>query len=166
MRFVYAPLQYCWTFLGIARNLPCPLERCYPPGNCRFRRFSGRKILKKVGGCVMRLRVEAAFVATALACAIGGVYAQTPPAARPAPPQKTVPNFRPVTDAEMRAPKPEDWLMYRGNYHGWGYSALDPSTRATSRIYSLPGRAPCGRASTKSRQSSMTASCISAIPPM
>jgi alcohol dehydrogenase (cytochrome c) len=36
-----------------------------------------------------------------------------------------VPNFQPVSDAEMRAPKPEDWLMYRGNYQGWGYSALD-----------------------------------------
>jgi len=70
----------------------------------------------------MRLRVEAALVATALTCVIGGVYAQTPPAA---PAQKTVLNFRPVSDAEMRAPKPEDWLMYRGNYQGWGYSALD-----------------------------------------
>ena len=34
-------------------------------------------------------------------------------------------NFVPVTDAIMRAPKPEDWLMYRGNYAGWAYSQLD-----------------------------------------
>jgi alcohol dehydrogenase (cytochrome c) len=25
----------------------------------------------------------------------------------------------------LRAPKPEDWLLYRGNYKGWGYSPLD-----------------------------------------
>ncbi len=39
--------------------------------------------------------------------------------------QKSVPNFVPVTDAMMRAPKAEDWLLYRGNYQGWGYSPLD-----------------------------------------
>src|SRR5215467_10734453 len=49
-------------------------------------------------------------------------HAQAP---APAAPQKTVPNFVPVTDAMMKAPKPEDWLMYRGNYQGWGYSPLD-----------------------------------------
>src|ERR1700693_4952854 len=71
----------------------------------------------------MRYPIKAILLTSALA-AIFGVSgnAQTPP---PAPAQKTVPNFRPVTDAEMRAPKPEDWLMYRGNYQGWGYSALD-----------------------------------------
>src|SRR6266566_2608741 len=33
-------------------------------------------------------------------------------------------NYVPVTDAMLKAPKPEDWLMYRGNYAGWGYSPL------------------------------------------
>ena len=67
----------------------------------------------------MRISGTGLLLTTAIACALGAtVYAQTPPA-------KTVPNWRPVTDAEMRAPKPEDWLMYRGNYAGWGYSALE-----------------------------------------
>jgi alcohol dehydrogenase (cytochrome c) len=38
---------------------------------------------------------------------------------------RSVPNFAPVTDEVMRAPRPEDWLMLRGNYQGWGYSPLD-----------------------------------------
>src|SRR6267378_2970518 len=72
----------------------------------------------------MRFPIKQVLLSTALACALGAtVYAQTP--ADPPPKQGTVPNFVPVSDAEMRAPKPTDWLMYRGNYQGWGYSALD-----------------------------------------
>ena len=58
-------------------------------------------------------------------------YGQTPTPAAPAqpaspiPPQKTVQNFVPVTDAMLRSPKPEDWLLFRGNYQGWGYSPLE-----------------------------------------
>ena len=33
-----------------------------------------------------------------------------------------------VTDERLRAPAPEDWLMYRGTYDGWGYSPLDQIT--------------------------------------
>ena len=75
----------------------------------------------------MKFPIKGFLLSTALACALGAVaYAQVPPPAAPqAPTSKTVPNFVPVTDAMMRAPKPEDWLMYRGNYQGWGYSALD-----------------------------------------
>ena len=54
-----------------------------------------------------------AFFCVALALAIsGGVWAEPRPA-------------RPVTDARLENPEPENWLMYRGNYAGWGYSALD-----------------------------------------
>lgn len=31
---------------------------------------------------------------------------------------------RPVTDERLKDPEPENWLMYRGNYAGWGYSPL------------------------------------------
>lgn len=31
---------------------------------------------------------------------------------------------RPVTDARLREPEPQNWLLYRGNYAGWGYSPL------------------------------------------
>jgi len=37
---------------------------------------------------------------------------------------KAVPNFVATTDAMMRAPKPEDWIIHRGNYQAWGYSQL------------------------------------------
>jgi len=33
---------------------------------------------------------------------------------------RVVPNFVTVTDQTMRAPKPEDWLIHRGNYQAWG----------------------------------------------
>ena len=33
--------------------------------------------------------------------------------------------YAPVTDARLAKPEPQNWLMYRGNYNGWGYSALD-----------------------------------------
>jgi alcohol dehydrogenase (cytochrome c) len=36
-----------------------------------------------------------------------------------------VQNYSPVTDARLQNPEPENWLMYRGNYAGWGYSPLD-----------------------------------------
>ncbi len=40
-----------------------------------------------------------------------------------------VPDYKPVTDEELRNPKPEDWLMMRGNHQAWSYSALDQINR-------------------------------------
>jgi alcohol dehydrogenase (cytochrome c) len=34
-------------------------------------------------------------------------------------------NYSPVTDARLLSPEPQNWLMYRANYAGWGYSPLD-----------------------------------------
>lgn len=34
-------------------------------------------------------------------------------------------DYRPVTDQRLADPEPENWLMTRGNYQGWGYSPLD-----------------------------------------
>jgi alcohol dehydrogenase (cytochrome c) len=39
-----------------------------------------------------------------------------------------VKNFVPVSDAMLRKPDPGDWLMFRGNYHGWSYSPLTEIT--------------------------------------
>jgi len=36
--------------------------------------------------------------------------------------------YRPVTDERMANPEPENWLTWRGNYAGWGYSALEQIT--------------------------------------
>src|SRR5215510_8493526 len=70
-----------------------------------------------------------AWLASALAAALTApAFAQAPPVhALPpgTPPQRTVENYVPVTDAMLRAPKPEDWLLFRGNYQGWGYSPLE-----------------------------------------
>ena len=38
------------------------------------------------------------------------------------------PVYQPVTDAELLNPPPEDWLMYRRTYNGWGFSPLDQIT--------------------------------------
>jgi alcohol dehydrogenase (cytochrome c) len=37
--------------------------------------------------------------------------------------------YAPVTDARLLNPEPHNWLMYRGNYEGWGYSPLDRITK-------------------------------------
>ena len=36
--------------------------------------------------------------------------------------------YTPVTDERLRNPEPANWLQYRGNYEGWGYSPLDKIT--------------------------------------
>ena len=62
---------------------------------------------------------------------------QTPAATAQGAPQKTVQNYVPVTDEMLRAPKPEDWLLFRGNYQGWGYSPLDQITKANVKDLQL-----------------------------
>lgn len=37
-------------------------------------------------------------------------------------------DYTPVTDERLRTPDDADWLMYRGTYNSWGYSALDQIT--------------------------------------
>ncbi len=32
--------------------------------------------------------------------------------------------YNPVTQKRLENPEPHNWLMYRGNYAGWGYSPL------------------------------------------
>src|SRR5947199_2982468 len=66
-------------------------------------------------------------------------YAQAP-APSPQSPTKTlrpVPNFVAVTDQTMRAPKPDDWLIHRGNYQGWGYSPLDQINKGNVKTLQL-----------------------------
>ena len=37
----------------------------------------------------------------------------------------TAADYAPVTDERLKNPEPENWLSWRGNYQGWGYSPLD-----------------------------------------
>ena len=65
---------------------------------------------------------------TALLCGLTLTgHAQGPVAPKP---RGAVQNFVPVTDQAIRTPKPEDWLLYRGNYQGWGYSPLEQINKA------------------------------------
>jgi alcohol dehydrogenase (cytochrome c) len=75
----------------------------------------------------MRCAIKETLLSVSLLCAFGlAAYAQAPaPAPVPTMTPRTVPNFVTITDQTMRAPKPEDWMMYRANYQAWGYSSLD-----------------------------------------
>ena len=57
--------------------------------------------------------------------ALAQAQAPAPAAPRPTKTLRPVRNFVAVTDQVIREPKREDWLIYRGNYQGWGYSPLD-----------------------------------------
>lgn len=52
---------------------------------------------------------------------LGGLSIALPACAAMAAPA----TYTPVTDARLSNPEPANWLTYRGNYGGWGYSALD-----------------------------------------
>ena len=60
-----------------------------------------------------------------VACAVfaAALAAAAPPAA--AQPDR----IRPVTDAELENPSPDEWLMWRRTLDGWGYSPLDQIDR-------------------------------------
>src|SRR5712691_5294409 len=86
----------------------------------------------------MTHRLKPCLLSIALLCTLGSIgHAQNlpgvlPPGAQnnpaqptPAATPRTVQSFVPVTDEMLRAPKPENWLMLRGNYQGWGYSPLE-----------------------------------------
>jgi alcohol dehydrogenase (cytochrome c) len=66
-------------------------------------------------------RTRLTIVATAVIAALGPALlaAQSKPA-----------NYSAVTEQRLLNPEPHNWLMYRGNYSGWGYSALDQITPA------------------------------------
>ena len=61
----------------------------------------------------------------ALAC-LGAVTSLHGASAQTAKPTE----YKPVTDERLANPEPENWLQYRGNYKGWGYSPLDQITSA------------------------------------
>ena len=71
----------------------------------------------------MRYPLIASLVSPVLAAALVNFAA---PAARAQPPS----DYPPVTDERLVSPGPEDWLMYRRTYDGWGYSPLDQITAA------------------------------------
>ena len=83
----------------------------------------------------MRCPIKEWFLTTALLCAAGLTGDAQAPAPTPTP--RTVPNFVTVTDQIIRAPKPEDWLVHRGNYQAWGYSPLDQINKTNVKSLQL-----------------------------
>jgi alcohol dehydrogenase (cytochrome c) len=53
-------------------------------------------------------------------------------AALPATAQN-ITSYEPVTEARLLKPEPENWLHYRGNFEGWGYSPLGKITPGNVR---------------------------------
>ena len=80
----------------------------------------------------MSLAIKRCLISAALLCALGSAgQAQNTPATR------GVANFVPVTDQMLRNPSPNDWLMLRGNYQGWGYSQLEQINKANVKNLQL-----------------------------
>jgi alcohol dehydrogenase (cytochrome c) len=70
----------------------------------------------------------------ALSCALASTAAGDDEAR---PGARIVPHFVPVTDEYLRAPSPDDWMMARGRYEMWGYSALGQIDRDNVRNLTL-----------------------------
>jgi alcohol dehydrogenase (cytochrome c) len=49
---------------------------------------------------------------------------------KPAPVPEILRSYPPVTAERLKRPEPQNWLMIRGTYDGWGFSALDQLTPA------------------------------------
>src|SRR5499427_10714177 len=83
--------------------------------------------------CVSKesLRISALVFGIALATS---AQAQTP---SPTKTLRPVPNFVTVTDQMLRAPRPENWLIHRGNYQAWGYSPLDQINKVNVKTLQL-----------------------------
>ena len=98
----------------------------------------------------MTYAIKRCVLTVALLCTFGSAgHAQNPPRAlppgaqnnpaqpTPAAAPRSVQNFVPLTDQILRNPKPEDWLMLRGNYQGWGYSPLDQINKTNVKSLQL-----------------------------
>ena len=68
-------------------------------------------------------RFRLGFVACGIAAAFLAAGTDPPVVAQEAD------RIRPVTDAELENPSPDDWLMWRRTLDGWGYSPLDQVNR-------------------------------------
>jgi len=69
-----------------------------------------------------------AAAAAGVLCAIGLASAQGPTQRPPVP--DVLQSYQPVTADRLKKPEPQNWLMIRGTYDGWGYSPLDQLTPA------------------------------------
>jgi alcohol dehydrogenase (cytochrome c) len=69
-------------------------------------------------------------VAAAAAALLSIVIARAQGPAPAAPIPEILRSYQPVTADRLKRPEPQNWLMIRGTYDGWGYSPLDQITPA------------------------------------
>lgn len=84
----------------------------------------------------------AVVVAASVGLVLPGLAQQPAPSATTAPARLR--NYRPVTAERLRNPEPENWLMIRRTYDGWGYSPLTSITAANVSRLRLVWSAPTG----------------------
>ena len=60
----------------------------------------------------------------------GGGRAGGAPGGPPAPVPAILQNYAPVTEARLKNPEENNWLLLRRTYNGWGYSPLKQITTA------------------------------------
>lgn len=63
-----------------------------------------------------------------LLTAVVSAQGRQQPAGPPPPVPAVLQNYAPVTDARLKNPEPDNWLMVRRTYDGWGYSPLKQIT--------------------------------------
>jgi alcohol dehydrogenase (cytochrome c) len=85
----------------------------------------------------MRCPIKEFLRITAPLCGLALAGHAQEPARPPTKTLRVVPNFVTVTDQMMGAPRPENWLIHRGNYQAWGYSPLDQINKANVKTLQL-----------------------------
>src|SRR4051812_14159588 len=60
----------------------------------------------------------------------GGARGGGAPAGPPAPVPAILQNYAAVTEARLKSPEDNNWLLLRRTYNGWGYSPLKQITAA------------------------------------
>jgi len=76
---------------------------------------------------VLIVTTPAALLGGCTGMTTGSPTASMAPAPRAKPTAGTT-SYTPVTDQRLANPEPENWLMYRRTYDGWGYSPLEQIT--------------------------------------
>jgi len=72
----------------------------------------------------MKVSLKQSLMMAALAATVSSASLAAAPSAAPQP------AYKPVTDARLANPEPENWLLTKGNYEGWSYSPLNQVTTA------------------------------------
>jgi alcohol dehydrogenase (cytochrome c) len=82
-----------------------------------------REITMRLTGSLVRAALSASLLSTLpLVLGVSALLAECSLAIAG---ENVLKGFRPVTDDMLQKPDPGDWLMRRGDYRAWGYSALD-----------------------------------------